>query len=101
MKESIEYLGQIVMTGQLNFANQVVAAVQEVQPPRNNTQPRSLFSKCNVYRRFVTKFSSIEAPLNRLLINTETDILGHNDNKQRIYQNLKDNLETPTVLKLP
>ncbi|CAN8063209.1 unnamed protein product [Agarophyton chilense] len=64
---TVRYLGQVIKPGQLAIQEAQTAAFREVQPPSTQKQLRSFLGLCNVYRRFVPRYSHIAAPLNAKL----------------------------------
>ena len=67
LKNKVYYLGHVVRPGKLAFAQKTTKAVEEFRLPENQTHIKSFLEICNIYRRFVTNFARIAAPLSALL----------------------------------
>jgi Reverse transcriptase (RNA-dependent DNA polymerase) len=62
--ETVDYLGHVMRPGRLGVAEKNTTALKTAPLPRTQTELRSFLGLCNVYRRFVPRFSAIAAPLN-------------------------------------
>lgn len=65
--QEIKYLGHIIIPGTLEVDQARVAALKEVKYPTYQTQLRSFFGLCNVYRRYIKDLTHVAHPLNKLL----------------------------------
>lgn len=73
-----------------------------MRPPTNVTQLRSFLGLCNVYRRFVSNFTRIAAPLtNKHRNNNRHTFLYMTEAEIKSFRRLKDILVKPPVLTLP
>ena len=63
----VKYLGHIIHPGTLEVNATHTIALKRAKHPTTQTQLRAFLRLCNVYRRFVPKYSHIAAPLNVLL----------------------------------
>ena len=63
----VKYLGHIIHPGTLEVDATHTIALKRAKHPTIYTQLRAFLGLCNVYRRFVPKYSHIAAPLNALL----------------------------------
>lgn len=66
-QKRIEYIGHILMPGQLAAAFMNLDAIKIAVFPTKSTRVRSLLGKCNVYRRFNNDLPEIARPLNDYL----------------------------------
>jgi hypothetical protein len=70
--------------------------------PRNQTELRSFLGLCNVYLRFVPRFSTLAAPMNALLCKCMPPLLGLLSSEAiGVFNTLRDRLLSPPVLALP
>ena len=67
VKNTINFLGYVILPGELVVAEKNTFALKRAQPPTTQTELRYFLGLCNVYRRFVPKFASVSAHLNALL----------------------------------
>ena len=65
--DTVNYLGHIIRPGLLSVDQSRVAALKHAQNPRTQSELRSFLGLCNVYRRFVQRYSYLAAPLNQFL----------------------------------
>ena len=59
----VKYLGHIIHPGTLEVDATHTTALKRAKHPTTQTQLRAFLALCNVYRRFVPKYSHIAAPL--------------------------------------
>lgn len=100
--ETIDYLGYVIPPRRPKIASHTTDAVRELQTPINLTKLRSFLGLRNVFRRFVSKFARLAAPLNK---NLRKDNLAAfavlNDKETQPMNALNDALMLPPVLALP
>ncbi|CAN8076676.1 unnamed protein product, partial [Agarophyton chilense] len=78
------------------------AALREVQPPSTQKQLRSCLGLCNVYRRFVPRYSHIAAPLNAKLHKGQpVQLEQFGQAEVEAFETLKTKIITAPVLALP
>jgi RNase H-like domain found in reverse transcriptase len=100
--ETVNYLGHVIRPGRLGVAEKNTTALKTAPLPRTQTELRSFFGLCNVYRRFVPKFSAIAAPLNDFLGKGTPPQLGPLPPEDiAAFNQIRDKLLHPTVLALP
>jgi Reverse transcriptase (RNA-dependent DNA polymerase) len=100
--ETVYYLGHVIRPGRLGVAEKNTTALKTAPLPRTQTELRSFLVLCNVYRRFVPKFSAIAAPLNSFLGKGTPPQLGPLPPKAiAAFNQLRDKLLQPPVLALP
>jgi len=82
--------------------NENLEVLAKVWHPRTKTQLRSLLGMCNVFRRFVAKYTRIAAPLNHLTTKAYGDTLpAFTGTQAAALARLRDALLHPPVLALP
>jgi transposase InsO family protein len=100
--ETVDYLGHVIRPGRLGVAEKNTDALRTAAPPRTQTELRSFLGLCNVYRRFVPKFSTIAAPLNSCLTKGKPAILGMLSTEAlAAFETLREKLLNPPILALP
>ncbi|KAH8330081.1 hypothetical protein KR074_003058, partial [Drosophila pseudoananassae] len=63
----LRYLGYVLGDGALKTDPRKIAAIKEIEVPKNVRQLRSFLGTANWYRRFIKNFSEISAPLTNCL----------------------------------
>lgn len=63
LDEKIEYLGDVIRSGHLKMSNTTTAAIRELNNPTTQTEFRSFFGLCNVFRHFVPNLSRVATTL--------------------------------------
>jgi RNase H-like domain found in reverse transcriptase len=77
-------------------------ALKTARPPTTQSELRSFLGLCNVYRRFISGFAKIAAPLNALLRKGESPQLGVLSKEQlQSFDTLREKLLNPPILALP
>jgi hypothetical protein len=100
--ETVDYLGHVIRPGGLGVAEKNTAALKTAPLPRTQTELRSFLGLCNVYRRFVPRFSAIAAPINALLCKGTPPQLGPlPPTAVAAFAQLRNRLLTPPDLALP
>ena len=100
--EMVDYLGHVIRPGRLGVAEKNTEALRDAAPPRTQTELRSFLGLCNVYRRFVPKFSSIAAPLNAYLTKGKPAMFGILSKEAvTAFDTLRHKLLHPPILALP
>ena len=99
---TVKYLGHIIKPGTLEIDKAAVASLQEARPPETQSEIRSFLGMCNVYRRFIPKFSDTAEPLNALLRGGHpTQIAKWGEKEERSFRTLLNAVCSPPVLVLP
>jgi hypothetical protein len=86
----------------LGVAEKNTEALKAAPLSRTQTELRPFLELCDVYRRFVSHFSAIAAPLNALLFKGMPPDLGHlSPAAISAFQAFRDRLISPPVFALP
>eukprot|EP00253_Pinus_taeda_P014293 PITA_14293 len=98
-KTSLNYLGHIVGGGELKIYPSKVAVIVNWPKPKSATEVRSFLGAAQYWRKFISNFSLIAAPLHAL---TRLKKVFHWGNKQqKAFDTLKEKISTLPVLALP
>ena len=97
--DSIDFLGHHVSAAGLIPQTEKVAAVRNLAPPTDVSSLRSALGLFSYYRKFVSGFNKIAAPLNELLKKGMTCKWG--DNQISAFNELKDKFCSAKVLRRP
>ena len=100
LKPELNYLGHVITNkGELKMDQNKIKVIQELPPPQNQKQTRSLVGTVGYYRKFIKNFSKIAEPLTQL---TRKDAKFHwGTDQQAAFEQLKAALITAPVLHLP
>lgn len=98
-REEVLFLGHIITQDGVKPDPSKVSAVQNWPILKNVTDVRSFLGLCSYYRRFIAKFSTIAAPLNRLLEAGQT--FEWTPDCQAAFENLKAALTGDEVMSYP
>lgn len=60
--QEVEYLGHIIKPGRLEIDRAHTESLRQAQPPTEKSSLQSFLGLCNVYRRFIDKFSKLAGP---------------------------------------
>jgi RNase H-like domain found in reverse transcriptase/Reverse transcriptase (RNA-dependent DNA polymerase) len=100
--QTVDYLGHVIRPGRLGVAEKNTDALRDAALPRTQTDLRSFWGLCNVYRRFVPHLASLAAPLNVYLTKGKPSVLGIlSDPALAAFNSLRQKLLSPPVLALP
>jgi RNase H-like domain found in reverse transcriptase/Integrase zinc binding domain len=98
----VSYLGHMIGPGTLSVSEKNTRALRTAKPPSTQTELRSFIDLCNVYRRFVSGFAKIAAPLNALIRKGESPKLCELSEAQLLaFETLREKSLNPPVLTLP
>ena len=71
-KTKIEYLGMVITEGKITMDSVKVKGIRDWPAPTTVKEVRSFLGFGNFYRKFISKFSELAAPLNELLKKDKT-----------------------------
>ena len=98
-KFEVNYLGHVISSEGLKPDPSKLEAIQNYPIPNNVTELRSVMGLFSNYRRFVKDFSTIAAPLHKLLNKGEK--YQWNAECQRAFEILRSKLTEPPILSYP
>lgn len=98
-KFEVNYLGHVISSEGLKPDPAKLEAIQNYPIPNNITELRSVMGLFSYYRRFVQDFSTIAAPLHKLLNKGEK--YQWSAECQRAFEKLRSNLIEPPILSYP
>ena len=97
--KEVSYLGHLVTEEGLLPDPSLLAAIQEIHPPKNATEVRSFLGLAGYYRRYVRNFAAIAGPLHAL---TQKDAVFHWGSEcQDAFDRLKTLLTTSPITAFP
>jgi hypothetical protein len=97
-KTALVYLGHIVGGGQLKIVPSKADVIVNWTEPKSVTEIQSFLGAVQYWRRFISNFSFIEAPLHALTSVKNTFQCG--GKQQKTFGTLKENISTTPVLAL-
>ena len=98
-KDKLKYLGHIVSTNGIQVDTAKTEAIEQMKEPRTCRQVRSFIGMASYYRKFISNFSAICAPLTEL---TKKSVrFSWTDKHQESFKNIKHALINPPILKYP
>jgi hypothetical protein len=65
--ESVEFLGHVILHGQVTMSKRKTDAVSKLQPPTNVNELQQILGLLQYYRIFIPKFAHLARPMTRLL----------------------------------
>lgn len=98
---TVEYLCQIIRPGTLEVMQVNTKSLKNAKPLTIKTERRSLLGLCNVYRRFISNFTDISAPLNKLLRKYIPESLEFDDEQTTAFHKFIEISTSPPILPLP
>jgi RNase H-like domain found in reverse transcriptase/Reverse transcriptase (RNA-dependent DNA polymerase) len=102
-RRRVNYLGHVIEPGKLSVQDTKVDTILMAKLPRTKTELRAFLGICNVYRRFVLKFATIDAPLTRHLLKDYPDFFDLEENSDAVtaFEKLRSMITSPLTLALP
>jgi hypothetical protein len=97
-KTALVYLGHIVGGGQLKIDPSKIGVIVNWPEPKNVTEMRSFLGAVQNWRRFISNFSFIAAPLH--VLSSVKNTFQWGGKKQKTFETLKENINTAPVLAL-
>jgi hypothetical protein len=98
-KTSLIYLGHIVGGGELKIDPSKVKVILEWPKPNNVTEVRSFLGATQYWRKFISNFSSIAAPLHA--VTSVKEVFQWGGKQQKAFDTLKKKISSVPVLALP
>ena len=100
--DKVKYLGHVIRPGTLEVDETATRTLKMAKHLRTQTELRAFLGLCNVYRRFVPRYSHVAAPLNTLLKKGNPVTLApFGEAKIDAFQTLITAITSPPVLALP
>ncbi|XP_055605869.1 uncharacterized protein LOC129754038 [Uranotaenia lowii] len=96
----LPFLGYLLSTEGLRADPEKIRAVIDYERPTTITKLRRFLGIANYYRRFISDFSGITAPLSDLL-KTKSKVLGWSDEAEEAFNAIKERLVTAPILTSP
>jgi len=98
----VEYLGLVVRPGRLSVNEKNLKAITKAVFPKTQTQLRSFFGMCNVYRRFTVDFDKTAKPLNDLnSVKLPKRLSPPTSEEQAAFDTLRKQLCHPPIFAIP
>jgi hypothetical protein len=98
----VNYLGHVVLPGNLAVAPRDVDTIKQAKYPTTITELRSFLGMCNVYTSFFPSFSKIAGTLTNMLKNGAAEVFEELTLEQQdAFGRLRESLIDPTILVLP
>jgi len=98
-KTSLNYLGYIVGGGELKIDLSKVVVIVNWPKPKSDVEVRSFLGAAQYWRKFISNFSLIVAPLHALI--GLNKVFQWGGKQQKTFDTLKENISTMPVLALP
>jgi len=98
-KTSLVYLEHVVGGGELKIAPSKVEVILNWPKPKTIIEVRRFLGATQCWRKFIAHFSSIAAPLHALT--SVKKVFHWGDVQQKAFDDLKQNINSTTVLELP
>ena len=98
-KTSLNYLGHIVGNGELKIDPSKVVVIVNWPKPKSATEVRSFLGAAKYWRKFISNFSTIAAPLHDLI--GLNKVFQWGGKHQKAFDTLKEKISKTPVLALP
>ena len=89
MQNSVEYLGHVVDKNGIHVSPKKIKEIVEMPKPRNQHQLRSFLGMVNHYGKFLSNFSDMCAPFNKLL--QKEQLWSWTNSCQDVFDKIKKN----------
>ena len=100
--DKVKYLGHIIRPGTLELDPASTASLRKALPPRNQSEVRSFLGMCNVFKRFIPKYSDTTEPINALLrTGMPETIADWGEKQEKAFRTLIEAICSPPILRLP
>jgi len=98
-RSELKYLGHVVSKNGIGTDPEKVRAIEEFSAPKTLKQLRRFLGMASWYRRFIPDFSTITAPLTKLL--RKKQAWNWSDQQEEAFQKLKQTLGSAPILTCP
>ncbi|PIK47157.1 hypothetical protein BSL78_15967 [Apostichopus japonicus] len=98
---SLDFLGHLVGEGVLKPQPDKVEKVMNTSTPRTKKDVRSFMGLVGYYRRFISNFAAISAPLTDLTKGSKSNKVEWGEAQEIAFKTLKSRLASAPILKLP
>ena len=95
----VDFLGHVLTESGIEVQPEKIAAVQNWPTPRNLTELRSFVGLCSYYRRFISGFADIAAPLHALTRKNAHFSWG--TEQENSFKRMKERLTSAPILGMP
>jgi len=96
--QSVTYLGHVISASGVAMDSDKISAVESWPTPKTAKELRGFLGLASYYRRFISNFGTIAAPLTQLL---KKDCFSWSDQASLAFSTLKKALSSAPVLQLP
>ena len=97
----IEFTGHRITEGMLMTQKDKIEKIQDATAPQTKKQLKSLLGLTGYYRRFIPHYAAKVKPLTDLTQKSQPDRLKWTEEHEHVFQDLKKELSSEPVLKLP
>lgn len=98
-KHEVLFLGHQISSHGILPDKSKFSVIEKYPVPKNSDEARRFVAFCNYYRRFIPNFAQIASPLNKL--QRKNTLFEWNQDCQNAFNELKRQLLSPRILKLP
>ena len=99
--KSVKYLGHVFSKDGIQVDTDKIKVVETYPVPKTQKDVRSFLGLCNYYKKFISGYSKICAPLNNMLKKDEKSKLNWDNKCQDAFDQLKTALTTSPILTYP
>ena len=100
-RRQVDFLGHVVGNGETQVDRAKIAAILEYPIPQTVKQLRRFLGMAGFYRRFISSYSRVAAPLTDLLCGKPKGKVSWNPKAQAAFDSLKEALSSAPVLVAP
>jgi hypothetical protein len=101
LKDKINFVGHEISPSGVAPVPSKLRQIYEVNLPKTLKQLKSFLGMCSWLRRFVPHFSSIAAPLYKIMTTSETNKINWNETSLQGFDNLKNAMAQISLLRHP
>jgi len=100
-ESKVSFLGHSLSDGVLSPKADTVDKILNATPPRTAKQLRAFLGLASFYRKYVPNFAVIAAPLTDATKEGSPHDIPWNDAREKSFQELKNRISSPPILRLP